>query len=51
MPLPEITLPIANMCLTLHPMGKLFNSLREFLHNKILEMNAGIIDITETCCK
>ena len=26
-------------CLTVHPMGKLFNILKELLHNKILEIN------------
>ena len=40
MPLPEITLPIANVCVALHPKGKLFNILKEMLYdNNIIDIN------------
>ena len=40
MPLSEMTLPIASVCLPLHPIGKLLNILKELLHNnEILEIN------------
>ena len=59
MPFTEKTLALANMCLVIHVMGKLFNILKELSYENIFKEiyfckefthNAHTI-VTETCCK
>ena len=59
MPFTEITLALANMCLVIHVMGKLFNILKELSYENIYFWKFTFAKssplthtiVTETCCK